>query len=188
MIYTLPYTVEIDGKEYKIRNNCDFRVILDVIEALNDNDLDEQTKIKCALFIFFEDGELERIENFEEAIRQMFLVLNVGEENTSKEKSTEAPLMNWNKDFSLLAPPVSKVLGYDLRSPEKFTHWWSLVGAYMEIGECTFSNVVSIRKKLREGKKLEKHEIEFYRNNKEMIQLEDTNLTDEEKEFLSEDW
>ena len=42
MNYSLPYSVNIDGEELQIRNKCDFRVVLDVIEALNDEDLTEQ--------------------------------------------------------------------------------------------------------------------------------------------------
>ena len=41
----------------------------------------------------------------------------------------------------------------------------------MEIGESTFSTVVSIREKKRKGKKLEKWEQEYYKNNKSIIDL-----------------
>ena len=54
-MWNLPLTVEIDGKEYVIRNKCDYRVVLDVIAALNDNELEMENRIQCAVFIFYED-------------------------------------------------------------------------------------------------------------------------------------
>jgi hypothetical protein len=57
----------------------------------------------------------------------------------------------------------------------------------MEIGECTFSNIVSIREKKIKGKKLEKYEQEFYRENRKLIDLPHK-LTAEEEEFLNSDW
>ena len=184
MMYSLPYHVEIDGERYAIRDNCDFRMVLDVINALNDVDLTEQERMQCALFIFYGD-EIQNIANVEEAVRQMMIVLNIGEEE--HEESKKPSLMDWHHDFPILAPPISRTLGYDVRTPDKFTHWWTFVGAYMEIGECTFSNVVSIRTKRMKGKKLEEWEKEFYRDNKKMVDLPQK-LTKEEQDFLDSDW
>ena len=184
MNYSLPYSVNIDGEKINIRNKCDFRVVLDVIEALNDEDLTEQEKIQCALYIFYGE-ELTKISNYEEAVKQMLIVVNGGEEEA---KQTEKPrLMDWKHDFQQIAPPVSRVLGYDVRTPDRFTHWYTWLGGYMEIGECTFQNVVSIRSKRMKGKKLEKWEEEFYRENRKMIDLPQK-LTKEEQEFLDSDW
>ena len=51
MMWDLPISVEIDGKEYAITNKCDYRMVLDVICALNDKELDEDQKISTALYI-----------------------------------------------------------------------------------------------------------------------------------------
>ena len=184
MNYSLPYSVNIDGEELQIRNKCDFRVVLNVIEALNDEDLTEQEKIQCALYIFYGE-ELAKISNYDEAVKQMFIIINGGEEETEQ---TEKPrLMDWSHDFQQIAPPISRVLGYDVRTPDRFTHWYTWLGGYMEIGECTFSNIVSIRSKRMKGKKLEKWEEEFYRENRKMIDLPQK-LSKEEQEFLGSDW
>jgi hypothetical protein len=71
--------------------------------------------------------------------------------------------------------------------PDKFTHWWTFIGGYREIGECTFANIVGIRSKRAKGKRLEKWEEEFYRENKKMVDLPQK-LTAEEEEFLNSDW
>jgi hypothetical protein len=48
MMWNLPLSVEIDGKDYKIRNKCDYRMVLDVINALNDEELEKVYRIQCA--------------------------------------------------------------------------------------------------------------------------------------------
>ena len=57
----------------------------------------------------------------------------------------------------------------------------------MEIGECTFSNIISIRSKKQKGQKLEKWEQNFYKENRKMIDLPHK-LSKEEQDFLDSDW
>ena len=65
---------------------------------------------------------------------------------------------------------------------DSYLHWWSFLSAYMEIDNKTlFSNILSIRIKKSKGKKLEKWEQEFYRENKSLIDLK-RKLTAEEEE------
>ena len=184
MMWDLPIAVEINGKSHPIRNKCDYRVVLDVICALNDNELTEEEKVKCALFIFYED--ISTIENFDTAIKEMFRIINGGEEQEENQEQKPS-LMDWEHDFSQLAPPISRVLGYDVRTPQKYTHWYSFLGGYMEIGECTFSTIVSIRSKRAKGKKLDKWEEEYIREHRKMVELP-RKLTAEEEEFLNSDW
>ena len=180
MIYDLPINVKIDGKEYKIRNNCDYRVVLDCIEALNDSDFTIYEALICAKNIFYE--EPESIENIYEAIKQMLIIINLGEEETEEEQSKPI-VMNWQKDFKIIAPAINRVLGYEIRSVN-YLHWYTFLSGYYEIGECLFANIVSIRNTLAKGKKLEKYEQEFYRENRNMIDVPKT-LTREQEEFLN---
>lgn len=184
MMWNLPIAVEIDGKEYAIRNKCDYRVVLDAICALNDEELEMEHRIECALFIFYED--LTGLKDIQTAITEMMKIINLGEETTEEEQQ-KPQLMDWEHDFPQLAPPISRVLGYSVRDANRYTHWWDFIGAYMEIGECTFANIISIRNKRMKGKKLEDWEREFYRENKKMVDLPHK-LTDEEKEWLDSDW
>ena len=183
MTWDLPISVEIDDVIYKIRNNCDYRVVLDCIDALNDTDLNVRQRIECALIIFYED--LTGLTDFEAAICEMFRVINIGEDEVVKPNKPR--LLNWSHDFNYISPPISRVLGYDVRTPDKYTHWWTFIGGYNEIGECTFANIVAIRSKKLKGQKLEKHEIEFCREHRKMIDLPQ-NLTAEEKALLEAEW
>lgn len=185
MMWSLPISVELNGKEYVIRNKCDYRVVLDVITALNDTELEMENRIRCALFIFYED--LTGCTDFETAVKEMMKIINNGEEETEQEQSPKPQIMDWQHDFAQLAPPISRVLGYSVRDANHYTHWYDFIGAYMEIGECTFANIVSIRSKKQKGKPLEKWEQDFYKENRKIIDLPQ-NLTEEEKEWLDSDW
>ena len=182
-MWNLPISVEIDGKEYAIRNKCDYRMVLDVLCALNDNELTEQEKAQCALCIFYED--LNGCKNLQKALDEMFKIISYGEEATKNQNKPR--LMDWKHDFKIIAPAVSRVLNYDVRTADKYCHFWTFFGAYMEIGESTFATVVSIRNKKAKGKKLEDFEREFYKENKSMVDLPQ-NLTEEEQEWLDSDW
>ena len=192
MMWSLPISVKIKGKEYAIRNKCDYRVVLDVISALNDEDLEMEYRVECALFQFYGNDELDTVEkvltslnDIQIAIVEMMKIINLGKEETDEEYKPK--LMDWEHDFTQLAPPISRTLGYSVRDAKNYTHWYDFIGAYMEIGECTFANIISIRNKRMKGKKLEDWEQEFYRENKKIIDLPHK-LTDEEQEWLDSDW
>lgn len=184
MIWDLPITVEINGKTHNIRNKCDYRVMLDVICALNDNELTNQEKIECALFIFYED--MSEIEDVELAISEIFRIMNGGKSEENP-KESKPKLMDWEHDFPQIAPPVSRILGYDVRTPDKYTHWYTFLGGYMEIGDCNFATIISVRSKRAKGKKLEKWEIEYLRENRKLIELPQK-LTAEEETMLNSEW
>ena len=181
---TLPVDVEIDGKKHHIRNNCDYRMVLDVIVALNDESLDQNHRILCALTIFYED--ITKIKDFETAAKEMMRIINDGEVEEEGSNDSAPPIMNWEQDFKLIAPPINKVLGVEVRSVP-YMHWWTFLGGYKEIGECMFQTVINIRSKRQKGKKLESWEQEFYKEHKKIVDLPHK-LSKEEQEFLDEEW
>ena len=86
--------------------------------------------------------------------------------------------MAWEQDFQYIVAPVNRVLGYETRALEYDqegntggVHWWTFLSAYMEIGDCLFAQIVGIRSKKAKGKKLDKTEQEFYRKNKEIVDI-----------------
>ena len=181
-MWDLPTSVEIDGTEYKITNKCDYRMVLDVICALNDNELDDEQKVKTALYVFYED--IRPCQNLEKAIKEMYKIISYGEEDDGQSEN-KPQLMNWEHDFPQLAPPISRVLGYSVRDAKKYTHWYDFVGAYMEIGECTFAQIVHIRDMKSKGKPLDKADREWYRRNQKLVDLK-TRYTSTEEEILKQ--
>lgn len=164
MRYDLPTTAEVNGTEYPIRT--DFRDILTIIEALSDAELSEQEKAETMLDIFYPDFETMPPDDYEEAIKQCALFINCGDGPRDKKRGPK--LMDWQQDFPLLVAPINRVLGKEVRSVD-YLHWWTWIAAYQEIGDCTFAQVVAIRSKRAKGKKLDKGEQEFYKQNKQMV-------------------
>ena len=70
----------------------------------------------------------------------------------------------------MIADAMTPVLGYDVRTQNKYTHWWTFVGAYSQISpDCFYSHVLNIRGKKIKGEHLEKWEQKFARENAEII-------------------
>ena len=91
--------------------------------------------------------------------------MNCGEEQQTGKLGPK--LMDWHQDFPLIVAPINRVLNKEVRAEK--VHWFTFISAYQEIGECTFSQVVSIRSKKAKGKKLDKAEQEFYKQNRSLI-------------------
>lgn len=164
--YELPTTAIIDGKELKIRT--DYRAILDIIFAMSDVDLSKEQLIEIILKIFYVD--YNKITNIEEALKTAMLFIQGNKSDTSNTNNQK--LMDWEQDLSLIIPAINKVLGVEIRSLE-YLHWWSFLGAYMEIGECTFNTFVGIRYKKLNNIKLDKNEQKIYKNNYDRIHLKE---------------
>lgn len=194
--WNLPITVEICGEEYKIRNDCDYRVILDVNSALCDDKETPEYNMHCAMYIFFENPELlpdpltaqtaEEVAIIQECMDKITLILNCGEEQKKGEQN-KPKIMDWEHDFKNMVAPINRVLGYSVRSEKNHTHWYDFISAYGEIGECYWSQVMNIRQKRAKGKALDTQEQAFYREHKDDINLP-IEMSEEEKEWLDEDW
>lgn len=186
--HDLPYSVEINGNEYAIRDKCDYRVVLDCIEALQDDELTNEDKWRCALYMFYEDIGSIADSDIEAAMLGMKRIIDGGSDGDEPRVARSSqPIMDWEHDFTMIAAAVNRILGYDIRTPGKYTHWYSLLAAYMEIGECTFSTVVAIRNKRAKGKKLDKGELEYLRNNRKLVELP-KKITAEEQAALDAPW
>ena len=186
--WELPTSLEVGGKEYAIRT--DYRVILDILAAMNDPEIfepgmtEDEKKIEqtmTMLQILYIDFDSILPKDYQEAAEKAVEFIDCGIEGDDKPKPRT---MDWEQDAPIIAPEVSKVAGRDIRVGE--THWWEFFGYYLGIGEGVFNTIVSIREKRRKGKKLEKWEKEFYQNNKNLIDLKIKKIerSDEEKEAL----
>lgn len=175
--YELPKNIFIDGKTYHINKDGDFRIILDILSVLNDNNFSDEEKLTCSLIIFY---NFDVPCNLEEAQMKMFDFISCGKKESHN--TDKKPIMNWEKDFDLIISPINKALGYETRE-KKYLHWWTFFGGYMEIEkECIFSYIVNIRQKKNNGISLDKYERKYYEENREIIDLP-INYTKEENEF-----
>lgn len=162
--WQLPNYVDINGRQYKI--NADYRDILDIIQHL-DKSQNDVTELYIAVALFYDDYESISEEDLQTAVNQMMIFINCGEEPDEKPHPKR---IDWQQDRNLIIADVNKVAACEVRSLP-FCHWWTFIAWFNSIGEGQLSTVVSIREKLRRGKKLEKWEQEYYAENKSKIDL-----------------
>lgn len=176
MIGALPESLVIGGKSLPI--NADFRNVLVIFSAFNDSALTAEEKAYICLKRLYK-APISR-QNLEEAIKQAYWFLDGGD--MPKSKPSGIKLMDWNHDESMIMPAISKTLSVvDVRALP-YLHWWTFLGAFCEIGEGLFAQIIHIREKLGKGEKLYKNEKEFLKNSKELIILR----TEEERAEIAE--
>lgn len=164
--WDLPTTATIGGVERRVRT--DYRAVLDALSVMADPDVDDEERTLVVLEIIYEDFDEIPTRDYSEALDWAMWFVAGGKE---PERGRKTRVMDWEQDFPLIAAPVNKVLGYEVRSCD-YLHWWSFLAAYMEIGDCLFAQVVSIRKKKAKGEKLDKADQKFYRENRRLVDLE----------------
>ena len=183
--WEFPTSLNVGGVDYEIRT--DYRAVLDLLTALADPELTDSDpqmtaymQSRVILEIMFPDCDNIPTEHIQEALEKVSEFIDMGISDDRKKPKT----MDWEQDAPILIPAINKVLNTEIRAQE-YIHWWTFLGAYMEIGESLFSNVIHIRQKQAKGKKLEKWEQEFYKENKSLIEFKNkSQRSDEEKEAL----
>lgn len=161
--WELPESAEIGGRVYEL--NTDYRDILQIIGYLNDQDRPEYLRWRIAIALFFE-GQIPE-EHRQEAMEYLAAFIACGENEDTKPGPV---LLDWEQDARAIVADVNKVAGKEIRSLP-YLHWWTFLSYFQAIGEGQLSTVISIRDKLRRGKKLENWEREFYRENKSRVDL-----------------
>lgn len=164
--YNLPLSLRVRGVDYEIRE--DFRPALDILSAFSDDSLTDGQKIQAAVEILFWPiipPEEHLQEAFEKAV--WFLDCGIEQDDTIRPRT-----MDWEQDAAIIFPAVNKVAGFDTRSPV-LTHWWTFYGWFMEIDDGLFSQVLAIRQKRAKGKRLDKWEQEFLKDNEKLCNLKD---------------
>lgn len=174
MIFDLPKSLTVNGKEYKIRT--DYRDVLNVLVAFDDPNLEDTDKVYVCMTIIYEDSDSIPEEDLKEAYEKAMWFIDNG--NTDEKHSPKT--MDWEQDANLIFPAVNRVAGCEVRAVE-YLHWWTFLGYFMEIGESAFSTILNLRQKKAKGKKLEKWERDFWNENADVCKLK-TKLSDEEIE------
>ena len=190
-MYELPTTVDIDGNVFHIRRKGDFRVILDCFAALQDDELDKEYKILTAIISFYEEfNSLEDTNKYGEFLEkltlEMFKFINCGQDN-QKGAESEISLINWEDDSQIICAAVNNVAKQEVRILE-YLHWWTFLGYYMSVGQSVLSTVVSIRDKVYRGKKLDKWEQDFKKENPQFFVRKQPTIEREFEEGLRNLW
>lgn len=187
-MFDLPTTVTIKDREFGIRDDGDYRMVLDVFSALQDIDIPKKERMITAIVIFYDGFSLDNVfkkaessEIMEELATKMFDFISCGQTNMGNK--TNHKLIDWEQDEQLIASAVNNVANMEIRTVD-YMHWWTFMGHYISVGESVLSTVVQIRSKLVEGKKLEKHEQEFRKKNPEYFIWNRQTVEDREADAL----
>lgn len=159
----LPVQTKIRGRMYDL--HADFRDVLEVIGWLQNQELPEFIRWQVALGLFYKQDVAS--EHSREAMAYLGWFLTGGNPEGDK---PGPKLLDWEQDAAAIISDVNKTAGQEIRALP-FLHWWTFLSWFHGIGEGQVSALVSIRDKLQRGKKLEGWEKEFYRQNRDRIQL-----------------
>ena len=184
-MYNIPTSIDIDGREYTIRNDGDFRVILDCFQALGDIELTAKERLLAALIIFYNEfdaiEDLSTVPDIEPLVKNMYDFFNCGSDNVGTK--SDKKLIDWSQDEQLICSAVNKVANREIRL-EQYIHWWTFMGYFTAIGESPISTIIGIRDKMIRGKKLEKHEREYVNNNLQYFVWNDKTIEESEADKL----
>lgn len=161
-LWNLPTSAVIGGVEHPI--NADYRDILEIFRYMDDPDRPEYIRWRIALALFYE-GEIP-VEHRQEAMEYLSEFISCGEQDSNPGPK----LLDWEQDCQIIVADVNKVAGKEIRALP-FLHWWTFMAYFNAIGEGQLSTLVSIRDKIKRGKKLEKWEREYYQKNKKRVDL-----------------
>lgn len=168
MLGQLPQSLDVCGKDYAIR--ADYRNILRIFSAFNDPDLSDSEKVYVCLKRLYADFETMPRQAYGEAYKAATAFMEC---NFHSEKN-DPKTVNWEKDEQLIFPAINKVAGTEVRAVS-FLHWWTFLGYFQNIDhEDLWGFVLTLRQKRARGKKLEKHEREFWRANREICEVKET--------------
>lgn len=167
-MYEIPTAIEIDGDQFQIRNNGDYRMVLDCFSALNDVELSKEERLFASLIIFYEDinsiEDVIALNDVEHMVQEMYKFFNCGKGDNDVGTHSNYKLLDWELDEHLVSSAINKVANTEIRL-EPYIHWWTFMGYYTAIGDCPLSTIIGIRDKIVKGTKLEKHEQKFRREN-----------------------
>lgn len=175
MIYDLPDSVNFGGKDWKI--NTDFRDVLNILTAFEDPELTNAEKAYVCLYNIYPEYEEIPHDQIQQAYDAAIEFIDHGHPD---DKKPSKKTMDWVQDAPLIFPAVNHVAGFETRSAD-YIHWWTFMGYFMEIKDSTYSTVLSLRQKKARGKKLEKYEQEYWKNNRAICELR-RKETEEDKE------
>lgn len=164
--WMLPTSLEIGGVGYAIET--DWRTVLYVLDILGDPAYEPDERAAICLRVMVPDWERIGPEQYGEAMTALARFIDGGVLADSGRRRPRT--MDWAQDAPIMIPAVNRVLGQEIRALP-YLHWWTFLGAYMEIGEGLFTTVLGIRQKRAKGKKLEKYEQEFYKDNRGLVDL-----------------
>ena len=174
--YDLPTELTIGGEVFRIRYG--WRAVIDILVAMNDPDLDDWGKAETMIEIMYPDWKKIPSECIDEAMQKACDFIDCEQRDDGKPRPK---MLDWEQDAAIIIPEVNKVAGREVRIDPDI-HWWTFWGWFMGIGEGLLAEVLNIRSKKSKGKKLEKYEQDFYKENRELVDIKKHDSIEEKQE------
>lgn len=176
MIGRLPTSLPINGKSYRIRS--DFRDILRIIAAYQDDELTDAEKALVCLANIYKDFKAIPERDYQAAYDAAAGFIDYG----IREDRPSPRVLDWEHDESIIFPAINKSAGAEVRLLP-YCHWWTFLGYFHSIDrESTLGVVLMVRQKKAKRKKLEKWEQDFWLNNRNLCDLKATEKASETPE------
>lgn len=159
-LYTLPEAAVLGGKSYPHRTA--WQDMLKLLRLLADEEKPAFLRWQIALAYFYLQPVPE--ECTAQAAEYLSAFLTAGQSAVPGPK-----LFDWEQDAAAIIADVNAAAGREVRSER--AHFWTFLSWFHSIREGQLSNLITIRDKLRRGKKLEPYEQEFYRTHRDQVVL-----------------
>lgn len=170
-LYTLPASAVLGGKTYPHRTA--WQDMLKLLQLLGDAERPAFLRWYTALAYFFLEPVPQTLTG--EAAEYLSRFLTCGQEAAPGPK-----LFDWEQDAAAIIADINASAGREIRSEQ--AHWWTFLSWFHGIREGQLSNLITIRDKLRRGKKLEAYEQEFYCTHRQQVILRRPGTPEEEAE------
>lgn len=160
-VWSLPTTWTVGTRQYGI--HADFRDILEIFSYFQNENLPEYLRWDIALALFYK-------EPIPPADRQAAMEGLAAFLTWGRPQKPGPRRIDWQQDAPAIVADVNKVAGQEIRNLP-FVHWWTFLSWFHAVGEGQLSALVGLREKLARGKTLTPEEREFYRQNKDLVDL-----------------
>ena len=175
----LPDALQVGNAWYSI--DADYRNVLTILEAFGDPDLTGLEKAYICLDRLYRDISSIPSEQIRDAY---FAATGFIAYGTHEDEPKRPKLLDWKRDEPILFPAINQAAGFEVRGVP-FLHWWTFLGLFQSISpDSLLGLVLQIRQKKARGKKLEKWEREFERNNPQLCSLGPRKSVKEDMEDL----
>lgn len=175
--YDLPTSLMIGGVARPIRTG--WRVIMDIFAMFYDPELDSEMKSIGLIKILYPRWQEIPAGDMQEALDKACEFIDCGQAPDGRPRPR---VVDWETDWPLILPAINQIANIEVREHPDI-HWWTFFGWYMSIEKSLFSSVILIRQKKAEGKKLEKHEKEWYTKNKNLVDMKKRRTAEEQAEM-----
>lgn len=159
-LYTLPRQAVLEGRAYPHRTA--WQDMLKLLQLLADESRPEALRWQIAICYFFTEDIPPELT--------VQAAQYIGDFLTAGQPAAPGPkLFDWELDAGAIISDINAAAGREIRAEQ--AHWWTFLSWFHGIREGQLSNLLTIREKLRRGKKLESYEQEFYRTHRDQVLL-----------------